>query len=151
MPKRTDRTPKSQGRPPNSWKPAFIAALRHTPVVRFALLQAGVSRCTAYTHRAKDAAFAADWEEAIQDGVDMLEMEANRRAAHGVDRPIYFQGTRIDTVKDFSDNLLMFLLKAYRPEKFRDNFDLTRLVEAQRGNVPIDPIAKSGAGRNGRH
>jgi hypothetical protein len=39
----------------------------------------------------------------------------------GVEEPIVYQGEITNTVRRYSDTLLIFLLKARRPEKFRDN------------------------------
>ncbi len=81
---------------------AFIAALRNSGNVRASCQQAGISRRTAYTWRDKWVAFADDWAEALEDSCDVLEAEARRRGM------------------SISDRLLMFLLKAHRPEVFGD-------------------------------
>ena len=52
----------------------------------------------------------------------MLEAEARRRAAIGVDEPVFYKGKVVGHIRKYSDNLLMFLLKAHWPEKFRDNY-----------------------------
>jgi hypothetical protein len=146
--KTTNSTPKKRGRPPLGWKAVFLEALRNTPVVRVACHKASVDRATAYNHKAKDAAFSDAWEEAIQDALDLCELEVHRRAAQGIEKPIYYQGVRIDTLKEYSDNLLMFFLKGYRPERFRDNFDFGKLIEAMRGQSVGEP--QPGPGRKGR-
>ena len=81
----------------------------------------------AYLHhwRYKHEDFAAQWDEAMQVAVDALEAEARRRAVEGVDEPVYYKGQLIDTIKKYSDNLLITLLKAHRPEKFRERFEHT--------------------------
>ena len=40
----------------------------------------------------------------------------------GIEKPIYYKGERVDTVREYSDNLLMFRTKKLRPE-YRDNYD----------------------------
>jgi hypothetical protein len=72
----------------------------------------------------------ARWDEALEDAADRLEAEAFRRAVRGVDRPVVYRGERVGTVHEFSDALLMFLLKAARPEKYRDRFDPKKLIRA---------------------
>jgi hypothetical protein len=57
--------------------------------------------------------------------MDRLESEAFRRAHDGVDEPIVGRiGKDLDgvvtTVKRYSDGLLQFLLKAHRPEVYKD-------------------------------
>ena len=86
---------------------------------------AGTSRRNAYKARYSSEAFAAKWDEAIASATDKLELEARRRAYSGVDEPVYYKGQLIDTIKKYSDNLLITLLKAHRPEKFRERFEHT--------------------------
>jgi hypothetical protein len=54
-------------------------------------------------------------------GADALEDEANRRAREGVERPVYQGGKFVGAIREFSDTLLIFLLKGLKPEKFREN------------------------------
>jgi hypothetical protein len=74
------------------WKPTFIEHLAGCGNVKLAADAAGISRRTAYNHRADDKDFAAQWDEAIQDAADVLEAEARRRAAEGVDEPVIHLG-----------------------------------------------------------
>lgn len=90
--------------------------------VRAACQQAGVPRRTAYRHKARSPEFADDWDEAVEDACDYMEGEAFRRATQGVDKPVTVAGER-EIIKDYSDSLLMFLLKAHRPGKFRERLD----------------------------
>ena len=68
------------------------------------------------------ATFRADWDEALEEARELLEAEARRRAAIGVDEPVFYKGKVVGHIRKYSDNLLMFLLKAHWPEKFRDNY-----------------------------
>lgn len=115
-------------REPKWWDP-FLKALSKSGNVLVACRSANVIRRTAYKHRDRFPSFRKRWEDALEDSTDILEAEARRRAASGVDKPIYYKGERVDTIKEYSDTLLIFLLKAHRPEKFRDNFDVTKLVQ----------------------
>jgi hypothetical protein len=47
-----------------AWRRVFLRALARSGNVRTAALEAGVDVTTAYTHRGRDAAFAARWEKA---------------------------------------------------------------------------------------
>ena len=107
--------------PPNIWKPAFLTALAETGIVSAAADRAGIDRGAAYAARARSAKFAKDWDNALQRAADALEAEALRRAAMGVEEPVYYQGKIVGTVTKYSDVLMMFLLKGMRPEKFREN------------------------------
>ncbi len=64
--------------------------------------------------------FAAQWRKALEEGTDLLDAEARRRAVTGVDKPVYYKGKVVGSITKYSDRLLMFLLKAHRPQKFRD-------------------------------
>lgn len=61
----------------------------------------------AYHSRVRSEEFALQWEEALQDAIDVLESEARRRALGQ------------------SDTLLIFLLKSHRPEVYRENYHVT--------------------------
>jgi hypothetical protein len=85
----------------------------------------GVSRVTLYKHRGLDPEFAAAWDKAYDDGTTVLEAEAQRRAVQGVTEAVYNKGVVVGHVQKYSDLLLIFLLKARAPQKFRDNIDVT--------------------------
>lgn len=109
-----------------AWEDAFIDALSKTGNVSKAAKSAKISRTIAYEHKKESAEFSQRWEEAMDTAVDSLEFEAWRRAAKGVRKPAgWYQGIPGGYVQEYSDTLLIFLLKAHRPEKFRENIDLT--------------------------
>lgn len=105
-------------------KRAFLVALARTGNVTRAAEAAGVDRSLPYKWRdgyeggEPDPEFEEAWDDALEVAADMLEMEARRRAIHGTREPVYYQGERVDTKLVYSDTLLIFLLKAARPEKF---------------------------------
>ncbi len=101
------------------WKPAFIEALRATGNVTLAAKYAGRSRNQAYYVRRRSEHFAAQWDDALEEGTDLLKAEAWRRAVNGIDKPVYYKGEVVGSITKYSDRLLMFLLKAHDP-KFRD-------------------------------
>jgi hypothetical protein len=111
MANRTKLTPKK--------RKAFIAALA-TGSVSKACEMIGMCRQRLYEVKAIDEAFSKEWDSAIEQGTDALEDEAWRRAVEGVDDPVYFMGTRVDTVRKYSDGLLTLLLKSRRPDKYRE-------------------------------
>ena len=89
-----------------NWKPKFLRHLqKHGNISRSCLL-ANVSTDCVYKTRAKDPEFAAAWDEALVKAVDALEETAHKRA------------------HTTSDTLLIFLLKANRPEKYRETTKL---------------------------
>lgn len=124
-------------------KKAFLEAYADTANVTAAAIAAGVGRRTHYDWLEDDEQYAADFQQAGEQAVDLLELEARRRGAEGVDEPVIHQGqlcgrwvndkgetvqpdapgaTMIPlTIKRYSDTLLIFLMKGARPEKYRDN------------------------------
>ena len=80
-----------------------------------------VTRTTVYKYRLEHEEFAAKWKEAETLAADALEDEAWRRAKEGVPRALSYQGQLTgDIVTDYSDTLLIFLLKGNKQEKFAD-------------------------------
>ena len=104
------------------WERAFLAALADTGNVRAACTAAEIGHSTVYDRRKAVDRFADAWDDAMEQAADMLEAEALRRAAHGVKEPVYYKGKVVGHVLKYSDVLLIFLLKAARPAKFRDHY-----------------------------
>lgn len=100
-------------------KTAFLATLTETGNVTAAAKASGVGRSTAYAWRLADEDFAAQWDSALAEATDRLAYEARRRALEGIEDVRYFKGEPVGTVRRYSDQLLMFLLRAYRPDVYR--------------------------------
>jgi hypothetical protein len=113
----------------------FINMLAKCGVVSKACKAAGISRMTAYRYRENDPVFKDQWDEAIDIAVENMEAEAQRRAVEGVLKPVYQKGTKVGTVREYSDTLLIFLLKAHKPKKYRDN---ATIEHTGAGGGPID-------------
>jgi|TARA_Y100000310_G_scaffold323853_1_gene384848 hypothetical protein len=75
-----------------------------------------------YGWRNGDQDFAYAWTLALEVAGDLLEAEARRRAL-GYDEAVYNRaGEQVDTIKKYSDRLLIFLLKGAKPDKYGDRF-----------------------------
>ncbi len=98
----------------------FLQRLSETGNVTDAAGHSGLNRCALYRARANNRAFGMAWEKAVELGTAALEDEAVRRAAEGWLDPVFYQGKECGRVRRYSDGLLMFLLKARRPEAFKD-------------------------------
>lgn len=98
----------------------FLNCLSAGDSVRASSETAGIDRRTLYRWKEQDAVFAEAWKKAQDegDGPSVLEQEAIRRAVSGVKRPVYRGGEVVGHVTDYSDSMLMFLLKAHHPEKY---------------------------------
>lgn len=99
----------------------FLVELEETGNVSRACKAIGISRQAAYKQKAKGGKFQELWNEAIDNYVDKLEAEVDRRAFLGNDKPVWHRGEKVGSVKEYSDLLAMFRLKALRPEIYRDN------------------------------
>jgi len=113
----------------------YLAALPKLMVVSAALKAAGVGMGVLARWREQDGAFLVRETEARSAIADTLEAEAIRRAFKGVRKPVYQGGLLAGYVTEYSDQLLVLLLKAVRPERFRE-----------RSEVTLTPIVKTVAG-----
>lgn len=105
----------------------FLEALANCGNVSEAAKAANVSRVWAYDKRKADPSFAAQWETALEIAVDSLEGEAWRRGRDGTEEYITCKdGLVLDAEgrpvmqRKYSDTLMVLLLKAHRPDKFKD-------------------------------
>lgn len=92
--------------------------------VRAACRSIRISRTAAYAWRREDEDFRKAWDLAMDLSTQALEDEAITRATTGRNRPVFYQGRVVGSIRERSDLLLMFMLKARRPDKYRDRFDL---------------------------
>jgi len=100
----------------DGWRDMFLDTFRNSGNVRAACMYADVARQTVEALYKKDAEFAAAYDEAEEEAVDLLVAEAWNRARNG------------------SDRLLEFMLKGHRPSRYAD-----RPVETKvQVNVDID-------------
>jgi len=111
----------------------FLKALAKSGVIDWSAKQAGFSRTTAWRLKQADPEFSAAWQEAIDAAMDDLEKEAHRRARHGCKQAIFYKGSVVGSKREYSDTLMIFLLKANRPEKYRERYEVQHA-----GNVKIN-------------
>lgn len=105
---------------------AVLAILSATGNVSKACEACGVGRRT-YYHWLEDPAFVQRVTDAKDEAADALEAEARRRAHDGTSKPVYQGGRLVGYVQEYSDTLLIFLLKGCRPEKYRERADSVNL------------------------
>ena len=135
----TKKSTSKKGKPVNTRRPPvkltpklqaeFLQSLAQTGNVTLSAHKINMSRKHMYEYyKAVDKdgnflhpAFRDAWDDAIEVSIDILEAEARRRAEEGIDKPVgFFQGVSQTTVKEYSDSLLMFLLRALRSKKYMD-------------------------------
>lgn len=90
-----------------------------------------------------DPDYAQLLEDARQDYAECtLVPEAHRRAVEGVDKGVYFQGIRVATEAQYSDGLLMELLKVhdhrFRPHQIVENKPSNAVSQDDLDRLPPD-------------
>ncbi len=110
----------SQNKIQQSKKGRFLKAYIQTASISRAAIVAKIDRGRHYQWLKEDPDYKEAFEEAQEVAIQGLEDEAIRRAYEGVDEPVYQQGEQVGTIRRYSDTLMIFLLKAFRPGKYRD-------------------------------
>jgi hypothetical protein len=101
----------------------FIRAMAKGHAPAKAAKLAGIGRATAYKWRSEDGAFKAVWDEAVEEGLDLLEDRLMRAAITGK-----------------ADALLMKILCVRRPDKWAESrqVNITHKVE----QIPLEEAYK---------
>ena len=103
----------------------FLRELARTGNVTAAARKIGSSRSRACQLQRDDKEFRKLCKRALKEAADNLEREAFRRAVEGVEEPVFFMGTQVDTVRKYSDSLLTLLLKHTKRSKYMDRTETT--------------------------
>lgn len=114
------RKPSTKTTAKRDWKPVFLKHLAECGCVLYSARKALINKATAYQHRERDKAFGIAWDEAIEASRDVMEREARRRAIDGVRKPVFQGGEHVGDVQEYSDTLLIFLMKGADPSKYRE-------------------------------
>jgi len=128
------RRPRADGWTPEVQR-KFIETLADTGMVSAAAQAVDMSVQSAYRLRRAPGAesFARAWAVALDAAADALADIAFSRAIEGVDEPVFDRdGCRIGAKTRYSDRMVMFLLRAYRPGQFRHAHESIR----QPGEAP---------------
>ncbi len=72
-----------QGIKVSEWEPKFVQALAVHAVVGRAAKDAGIARSTAYLRREKSSRFRAQWDEALEEALDSIELAVFTTARQG--------------------------------------------------------------------
>jgi hypothetical protein len=110
---------------PEAAKVAYLEALPNYFTVTAALAKVGAPMSMLMRWREADPEFLVKEKWARDQLADRLEAEAIRRAFKGVKTPVYQGGLLAGYITQYSDQLLTLMLKALRPEKFRERTDVT--------------------------
>lgn len=106
----------------------FLDLIARGSTVCDACAAVGYSYNSAYLYRKADPAFDAAWDDANEAATQRMEREADRRAIEGYDKPVYHLGVEVGSERKFSDTLLIFRLKAKRPDVYRERAEVSVTV-----------------------
>ena len=142
---------KSQQRKIRLKREVFLATYRRLGTVTAAAQHVGMAKDTHEKWKQNDPDYAAAYEKVKVEAIEMLETEARRRALYGVEDLVLVNGRpvilvdpatgqeRLLTKRIYSDTLLMFVLKANKPRKYR------HMESKKKGVETPSPDQKPGA------
>lgn len=113
---------------PAKWQRPFLAALAETSNVAAAARKAGTGTSTVYEARRKNRAFADQWQAALAEGYDNLEIELLRRLRLGELKPA--AGAK-KGVRSYDNAVALRLLMAHRESRAREGAVRANLSAAQ--------------------
>jgi hypothetical protein len=106
-------------------KRAVLAAYARTGRLAHSCRSAKMHHSVHYYWLKTDPLYVEAFAEAQQMAIHALEEEAVRRAREGVTRAVYYKGEKVGEEQEYSDTLLIFLLKVLKPETYRERFEHT--------------------------
>ena len=145
--------------PKRAKKPSRTRSVRFWPhtwemgVIRRACKVAEVGRQTHYDWMEASPEYRRAFEAEQEDAADNLEAEVYRRAVKGVKKSVgWYKGVAGGQVREYSDVLLMFQLKALRPEKYRERAEVA-VTSSVANNIdiaslPDEAVARIAAGES---
>jgi hypothetical protein len=119
----------------NPKKRRFLAAFVQSGSVTQAASAAKIHWSSHYhwLREEDNATYTEAFNRAREMAGDIAEGEIYRRAFLGYDHPVIYEGEITTTYKAFSDVLAMFFLKGMKPERYRENLNLSGSV-----GLPVD-------------
>ena len=114
----TNTVPTPENPDLSSKEKMFLDLLSEGMSVCAACERADVPRRSVYNRRRADQAFREQWEEALDMAADTLEAEADRRGRDGWSEDVYYRGQVVGRRQRYSDRMLIFRLRALRPELY---------------------------------
>lgn len=113
----------------------FLAAFSELGTVAGAVVKSGISDESHYRWMKQSAAYRKAYAQAEERSISRLEAEAVRRATEGSKDPIFYAGSKVGDVTRYSDVLLIFLLKAKRPDVYRERLDARILANVNQAST----------------
>jgi hypothetical protein len=97
---------------------AFLSAFERTGCIGWAAQAAKIGRKSHYRWLQNDADSAAAFKQAQMIAGDTLQGVAFERALVGWTQPVFFRGEKCGEVRRYDNAMLMFLLRALKPEVY---------------------------------
>lgn len=148
----------------------FLAAFAATGQIGPAAAAAGIDRSTHHRWRREDSAYDELFKQAAEEAASAFEDLAIQRATEGLDEPVFYQGEPVYKrcpvtnaleldeqglpvplmIRRRSDTLLLSVLKAWQPKKYRENHhvegSITHSGAAALSDAELERIARGGGG-----
>jgi hypothetical protein len=109
----------------------FLAAFAACGSVVRASRWAKTRRQTHYFWLATDPSYPARFRQAEMQAARTLEDEAVRRAHEGLRKPVWYKGKIVGYETEYSDTLLLAVLRANNPDKFRDRIEQVNIQDIE--------------------
>ncbi len=110
-------------------KIAAVVAFAHFGTMTAAAKSINVKVGTIKSWMVNDQNFSDAIGRAREVAADVAEDEAYRRAVQGYLEPVYQQGRQVGTIRKFSDQVLMFLLRGMKPDKYMERHQHDVIVD----------------------
>jgi hypothetical protein len=101
----------------------FLNAFARTGRIDRSADVVGMDSSLHYHWKKDDTEYAEAFKEAREIAAERLEDEATRRAYEGVLKPVFQGGKEVGVIREYSDTLLIFLLKGNIPDKFKERLE----------------------------
>jgi len=109
----------------------FLAAYARCGLIGLAAESAKLHRNAHARWLKGGEAYRKAFEDSRERAIEAMESEARRRAVEGVQEAVWYEGTKCGTRQRYSDPLLMFLLKAARPDTYAERAQVAMDVRHQ--------------------
>jgi len=106
-------------------KEAMLLLLEEIPSITQVRKVFGISQSALARARESDPDFDQAIKMAKEEGYDLAEEEAYRRAVVGVDKPVFYRGEKCGDIREYSDTLLQFILRHNRPKIYNPGVKIT--------------------------
>jgi hypothetical protein len=115
----------------------YLTALSEEGTIGAGLKKAAITRSRLFEWREHIPNWDIREQQARDDFADRVEAEAVRRGVEGVETPVYQAGKLIGYKTEYSDPLLILVLRAVRPDRYREKLDVVipQIIKA----VGVDP------------